>query len=347
MNIDTHNYTFFSEFYSENQNHFKLYASCVPVKGVNRGAIFDLQRGNIHFVPNILLELLDKFSDRQLFEEYAEQKKMLYKYFNYLYEQDLIFCTNTPLNFPSISKNNYFSPNYLDFLSVEINTIQPYKIALFERIDNLGVRELVLIQNNFNIDNIKEMLKLCEESKITGIVIITPYLESLKDEEISKIFNRNLRVLQWIFYGTSQIKELNSKIVFSKKTLANILCKRISSVNDFVVNTSAYIEALSYNLYFNKRAYITDNGFVKHTIDDSFTYGNIEKEEFKKIILSKKFQELWCITKNEIKICKNCEFRFVCPDNRIPVKENKKEYTQQTSCCYNPKTNMWKIDETT
>jgi SPASM domain peptide maturase of grasp-with-spasm system len=339
------NSTFFSELYSEKINHFKLYASCISVKGLNRGAIIDLQKGNIHFVPNILLDLLDEFSDKQLFEEYAQQMDILNNFFDYLYEQDLIFFTDNPINFPPISKENYTVPNYLDFLSIEIDNLQSYKIDFFENIDELGVKELVLVQNNFNIHNLKNVLKLCEKSKITGIVIITPYSDSIRDEDLLTMLSDNLRILQWHFYDTATKKELHKKITFSKKALVSILCKRITSVNDFVINTSAYTETLYHNLYFNKRAYIDDNGVIKHSIDDHFTYGNIEKEKFKKVIVSNNFNELWNITKDKIKTCKDCEFRFVCPDNRIPVKISKTEYTQKTVCYYNPKTNLWQDEK--
>ena len=40
-----------------------------------------------------------------------------------------------------------------------------------------------------------------------------------------------------------------------------------------------------------------------------------------KTINIQKLQHLWDITKDKIEICKDCEFRYVCPDHRIPFKE--------------------------
>lgn len=58
--------------------------------------------------------------------------------------------------------------------------------------------------------------------------------------------------------------------------------------------------------------------------------------------LVKLFQELWKVTKAHIKECRNCEFRPVCPDNRIPKKTGESEYEHITTCQYNPHTNAWK-----
>jgi SPASM domain peptide maturase of grasp-with-spasm system len=345
MKKETVNNSFFSEFSLLSENHFKLFASCIPVKGTKRGAIFDLQRGNIHFVPNTLLELLEEYTDKRLFEEYIGQKDTLAKYFNYLYDNDLIFCTNEPLNFPNISTKKYFIPNSLDFLSLEIDTVEPFKVDMLQNIDKLGVRELIIVQNNIDIDNIVRVLKLCENSKVTGIVIVSPNSELIKTNKFVKIIESNLRVLKWIFYNTETSKDIHSKITFRKGSLKDILCKRIGSVNDFVINTTAYIEAVNHNLYFNRRAYTDNKGQVKHSFDDPLSYGSIQTKELHKIISTEKFQELWNVTKVHVKECRNCEFRFVCPDNRIPKKINNTEYEHTTTCQYNPHSSTWKNDD--
>ena len=41
-----------------NNTYFKLFASCIPVLGVERSIVCDLQRSNFLFIPNILVEIL-------------------------------------------------------------------------------------------------------------------------------------------------------------------------------------------------------------------------------------------------------------------------------------------------
>lgn len=61
-----------------------------------------------------------------------------------------------------------------------------------------------------------------------------------------------------------------------------------------------------------------------------------------KIISLPKCSNLWNITKDQIEVCKNCEFRYICPDNRIPLKRKENDYYHQTDCNYDPYKNKWK-----
>lgn len=39
--------------------------------------------------------------------------------------------------------------------------------------------------------------------------------------------------------------------------------------------------------------------------------------------------------------CKDCEFRYMCPDNRIPLKKDNNTYYHDNSCNYDPYSNIW------
>ena len=108
-----------------------------------------------------------------------------------------------------------------------------------------------------------------------------------------------------------------------------------------ILNQKAYIEALSHNLFFNRKIHIDNQDNVKHYFNEKKIYGNIQRNHIKKVITSNKFQELWNITKDQIDVCRDCEFRYICPDNRIPIKKNN-FYQHETACNYNPQTTIWK-----
>ncbi len=58
------------------------------------------------------------------------------------------------------------------------------------------------------------------------------------------------------------------------------------------------------------------------------------------IISNQTFQEYWNISKGKIEVCRDCEFRYVCNDGRIPLKRDEKMYYFEESCTYDPyKTN--------
>lgn len=41
-----------------NQEKLLLFANCIPVRGISRACIYDLQTGNVQLIPNEMFDLL-------------------------------------------------------------------------------------------------------------------------------------------------------------------------------------------------------------------------------------------------------------------------------------------------
>ena len=109
------------------------------------------------------------------------------------------------------------------------------------------------------------------------------------------------------------------------------------------LNLERLDETQKYNLFYNRRIYIDNENYIKHSIDDKEVFGNIVNQNIIDIVLSSRFQNLWNISKDMITSCKDCELRYICPDNRIPVLDNETgEYYNTEDCNYSPYTNKWK-----
>jgi len=48
--------------------YFKLFADCLPVRGVVRSVIYDIGRGNFKLIPNELYEILTEHSNKTVDE---------------------------------------------------------------------------------------------------------------------------------------------------------------------------------------------------------------------------------------------------------------------------------------
>lgn len=344
MSVDNYNESLLFEL--NNKKYFCLYACCIPVKGKLRGVIYDLQRGEIHLVPNILIDILTGSEIKTIFNSYKENSEALLKYFDYLYTNDLIFFTNTDVSvFAPLSEELIEIPGKIDLLSIEIDSASLSKKNLFKNIDLLGVSELMLIQSEKEnvLKNIHQILDSLKNSIVNNIVIVVPdNIYSVK--VLNSIKNDYLRVRRILIYNSDKSCEIDS-IIYTTKDLKEMLCKRITSTDDFVINTKSYIEAKNRNLYFNRRVYIDDMGNIKHSYDDEKVYGNIKEDAIPAIIHSSEFQELSMVTKDKIEICRGCEFRYICQDNRIPEKISNSKYRHTTLCNYNPKTASWNYEK--
>lgn len=329
--------------------YFTFYNSCIPVKGIKRSVIYDLQRGNIFFIPNSIIDLLLLNKKNKLiiiYDQYQEQTDLLDKYFNYLLKNELIFLTEELNRFP-VNSTKFQVPFTLDILFLEIDLLQESKIDLLKKINFLGCTQVVfLTKKGINFKNLKKVINILNRSKVQNINLITKY----KEEHLSSILNLHYgfpRFKKTTFFDCpSQNKSKEPRFKFESKSFDCILTKRISNINDFVLNQKAYTESLKYNLFFNRKVYVDNVGNIKNYYNSKNIFGNIDKDDIKLIVDSKSFKELWKLSKDKIKICNFCEFRYICPDNRIPkIKDDKiknKLYQQNSNCNYDPKTTSWK-----
>lgn len=70
-----------------NDQFFKLFANCIPVKGYKRSIVYDLQRNDFSFIPNELFELLTEYkhlSITELKELYPDDVETIDEYYSFL-----------------------------------------------------------------------------------------------------------------------------------------------------------------------------------------------------------------------------------------------------------------------
>src|SRR5690625_1009265 len=129
--------------------YIKFYDSCVPVIGANSGVIYDIQRGEIHFFPKILIEKLLETTKKNIklksiYNVFTETTPVLEEYIDYLINIELIFLTEYPENFVGLN-TEFLQPFLLDVILLEIDILSEEKIKLIQRPDLYGCKELILI----------------------------------------------------------------------------------------------------------------------------------------------------------------------------------------------------------
>lgn len=332
---------------------FQLFQCCIPVKGINRGIIIDFQRKSFHIVPNEIIDIIDQYKNEKalvLLNDFQENKLILKKYIKYFLENELIILTNEIENYPPISKD-FLKPFIIDTISIEVNKLNSFMIDFFDnQIDELGLICIKLILRDSVIDNLIKILNLLENSKIQLVTLFVDQSNDLGiDIEIviGKIKAKYPRLVEVVFCNYSgKDNEFDAKKDFYYEVLSveSVLFKKIHSVDDFIINIDAYNESLGFNLIYNRTVHIDYLGNVRHAINHKMVYGNISTNKLKNIIKDEKLKIFWEITKDKIETCKDCEFRYICPDGRVPNESSNRNilYTNKLKCNYDPYQNKWK-----
>ena len=78
----------------------KLFANCIPVKGISRSLICDLQRNDYELIPTSLCEILLRFTVFDLMDLLAvygeSEKETLTEYIKFLENNSFGFWTDQP-----------------------------------------------------------------------------------------------------------------------------------------------------------------------------------------------------------------------------------------------------------
>ncbi|MFK7945953.1 MAG: hypothetical protein AB8G11_00065 [Saprospiraceae bacterium] len=90
-----------------NNNYFLLHSNCLSVKGAKRGTICDLERKEVYFIPDEIIDIVASLKTQpfnELLNEYDENAQSVIQYYiEFLEDKELGFWTSNPSFFPKIS----------------------------------------------------------------------------------------------------------------------------------------------------------------------------------------------------------------------------------------------------
>lgn len=323
---------------------FKLFSNCLPVKGINRGIIIDFQRKNYYTIPNQIIDLVSEYSDREihaLFNDFRNDKIILKKYIRFFLSNELVIVSNDIQRYPAIS-NSFERPYSIDTITIDSDLSTSILKGFLERkIDNLGVSNLKIISTDYDLQKITSILKFINKSRIKSVILYIKHVAGLENELI-KLQNKYARIAEVIFYEVKKEQLKQSKFIYEVKSLEETLAMKINNQNNFALELSNFNEALKYSSAYNRTLYIDCYGNIKRHIGDKSIFGNLESHDLNEIVKHREIIEFWKINKDSMETCRDCEFRYICPDGGIPFKTAEdKYYTYSQSCNYNPYTNKW------
>lgn len=119
------------------------------------------------------------------------------------------------------------------------------------------------------------------------------------------------------------------KVYFIDRKLNLNVDQELQEESDVLKNRSQ-----KHNLFHYQRCVVDCLGFLRRFEGDQLHFGKISKMSFahiKRKVESSIFQLYWNVTKEQIKDCCECRFRYKCADSRIPKLFNEK-WKYETEC---------------
>lgn len=334
---------------------FKMHSNCIVVKGVNRSTICDLQRNEVKLIPSDLQNLIEQHEGKTIEEikvQYNEaDHEVVEEYLNFLLEHEYAFFTDTPEFYPKLN-TAWFEPSIITNAIIDVNSDSEYDITkVLSQLDDFNCKHVqIRFFNTIQLNKITELLDFLNEtvSIVSSINFVVSFTEEFSVEKLIELFQKQPRICSFLIYNHRKedfIKPLQGNHIkyikyISKNSMSASHCGIISS-EYFSPNIKAYTESLQHNSCLNRKISVDANGFIKNCPSMSAHFGNIKDTSLKEALQQKEFKRYWNITKDEIDVCKDCEFRHICTDCRAYRENPEDQYSKPLKCGYNPYMNVW------
>lgn len=332
---------------------FKLFSNCLLVKGAKRSVILDTQRERIQLIPNDLYDVLlktEKVSLKSIYIEYGlKNDKVIKNYFKKLIKDEFgFYCSEEEIEWFPQMNIDFYSPFIIDNAVLEeIYDIEQYEL-LIPQLEYLRCQYVeIVIYNQVSNDFLINILRLFEKSSINRIGLIIKDDENKNFKFLQYLTKFFLRIIKIIIHSAKKDEILDyndfnvTDIIKSKLLINSYKFCGVIDVKYFSSNISHYTESLSHNTCLNRKISIDKDGNIKNCPSMTQSFGNIKDSTLEEALNHKDFKKYWNINKDQIEVCKDCEFRHICTDCRAYIEEPDNQYSKPLKCGYNPYTNVW------
>jgi len=353
----------------KNSNDYLVLASaCQLVQGANRSVIIDHRSGTLFFVSGEYASILKEVNRKPLQIAYSlfddETSVTFFENFvDYLLLNNLAFLTDYIEGFPPRLTDDFEEDGqtkvYNCIIEIDAKYFDTNKMYLLSKnLDNLRCKDIqIRILSHYDNELLKSLLHSLQETTVNYIEIHCQSVEKEQINQIEEILLSNRLISHVFIYGWPSFykKEiiLNSEddrfvpieegtIYFLKYPFEEGgCCGQILFETLEFGNLDLHNKLKKTNGCLDRKITIDRHGNIKNCPSRPEHYGNIEDTSLADTLNNTDFKKWWYIHKDEIDICRDCEFRYNCTDCRAFLKDSNNIYSKPLKCGYDPYSNVW------
>lgn len=339
-----------------NENlYMRLCACCFPVKGALQSIICDTQRGEYRIIPNDLFDILSECNGwqlKKLFEAFGEEnRETILEYLEILEEQEFIFYCDSEEElklFTDISMDWDF-PALIANAIIDVDAGSEHDFAaIVPQLEELGCgnlelrvfahREQVILESFF---------KALETSCIEHVNLVLPHHPAFGLKDYEDLFIRHIRLMSLIVHSCEDESLFKAKvqrgmsICFTPQRITDASCCGFIHPQQFNSTIDFFLEAQQHNTCLNRKISIDVNGEIRNCPAMSRSFGHISQTRLADALAYQDFARYWFVNKDQVSVCRDCEFRYICHDCRAFTEDPGQLYAKPLRCSYNPYEARW------
>lgn len=333
---------------------FMLFACCIPVLGARRSTVCDLQRQMFRFIPNGLYEILTEHRGKtvaEIEEAYGHEfDEEIAEYFEFLIAQELGFWCDDPSCFPEIDLA-WETPERITNAIIDVDSESRHDYAkILGELDDLGCKALqIRFYDAVGIAELESVLELARYGRLRSIDILVRHGDEMALADLEQLARRHARLSSVVVHSAprEQVQTTPSGVVISYRTqrVDSPQCCGQVHPRYFVINLGCFSEAQKHNTCLNRKISVDSHGEIRNCPSIDRSFGNIRETSLHSALAHRDFRELWSINKDQIEVCKDCEFRYLCTDCRAYIAEPRNVFSKPSKCRYDPYSATWRAAE--
>jgi len=330
---------------------FALFACCIPVRGARRSVICDLQRQSFHFIPNGLYEILTEHTGESIAAIQAaydhRYDEEIDEYFDFLERHELGFWCGDPGRFPAIDLH-WESPERITNAILDVDEHSDHDYAkILGQLDDLGCKALeVRCFHRCGVGDLRPILEAARYGRLRSIDLLIGFGPELTPEALAAVAAEHKRVNSIVVHSApeSHVQPPDPRgvvVAYRTEVIDSPRCCGKIHPGYFTVNLETFAEGQTYNSCLNRKISVDARGEIKGCPSLPKSYGNVRDVPLHSALAQRDFSALWSINKDQIAVCKDCEFRYICTDCRAYLSDESDLYSKPSKCNYDPYTAEW------
>ncbi|ANF50077.1 hypothetical protein A0O34_05935 [Chryseobacterium glaciei] len=323
--------------------YFHLYQDCIIVKGILNSLLIDHYKGKIFNIPTVIV------TNQILKNRFIHNTESNCELISALSEDDFGYFTD---DIDTIEKQIVWnSPRNINEIIIEHTLKDFYNLdEIYSKIENIDAEFIQIRFLEYSKEKLDKILTLLENSCIRTIEILIPYIDKTNTEEITKELSRNHRIQIVYFYNAPYTKSMQYEnlftVLFYEKNLTSGRHCGIVDEDYFITDIKNISKSILHNSCLKDKLFISQDGSIKNCPSMPQSFGNIKNITLEKAINHTNFKKYWNLTKDNIEVCKDCEFRYICTDCRAYTElthnnEEGLDISKPLKCGYDPHIGEW------
>ena len=283
---------------------------------------------------------------------HSEQWAVVESYMRFLEEKEFIFYSDKPELFPDI-RIKWENPLHITNSIIDFDECSDHNWTKIINELNDVYCEAIEVRDfaGMSTDKIKELVEYTKDSTMRSVYLLLKYNGPYPERFFEELIAGNRRIMSVIIHSVPeniQPEEVQKRpdgvwynINYIKTKLTDEThCGNVSKFN-FSTTMAMFMESHFFNSCLNRKISIDRNGLIKNCPSSRESFGHHRNTTLTEAMENVAFSKYWSVTKDQVLVCKDCEFRYICTDCRMYLQDDNNMYSKPGKCNYNPYTATW------